>query len=117
MYKFEEVHLYVEHMVDHAILVHEPLFLKAHEPHVGEGGGRVDEVPRVAREDRDGDGQDEQCENSQARNCKSIRVKTRAAHTVTPSKKLTFIDCASPKEQPTTSRGGIHDFIILLIKT
>jgi hypothetical protein len=97
IYKFEEVHLYVEHMVDHAVLVHEPLFLQARETHVGEGNGRVDEVPRAAREDGD-----RQCKNSQARYCKCSGVKTRVAHTVTPSKKRTFTDCASPSEQPTT---------------
>jgi hypothetical protein len=102
MYKFE-VYLYVEHMVNHAAMVYEPLFFEVQEPHVGEGGGGVDEVPRVAREDGDGKGQDEQCEISQARNCKSLRVKTRATHTVTPSKKMTFTDCASPSEQPTTN--------------
>ena len=115
MYKFEEVHLFVEHMVNHVVLVHEPLFLEALEQHVGEGGGRVDEVPRAAHEDGDGEGQDEQCEISQARNCKSPQVKTRVAHAVTPSKKMTFTDCASPSKQPTTSRGGTHDSIILIL--
>ena len=37
IYKFEEVQLYVENMMDHAVLVHEPLFLEAREPYVGEG--------------------------------------------------------------------------------
>ena len=76
MYKFEEVHLYVEHMVDHIVVVNEPLFLEACEAHVGEGGGGVDEVHRATREEGHGVSINEQFENSQARNCKSPRVKT-----------------------------------------
>jgi hypothetical protein len=71
MYKFEEVHLYVEHMVDHAVVVNEPLFLEACEAHVGQEGGGVDEVHRATCEDGDGVSINKQFENSQAKNCKS----------------------------------------------
>jgi hypothetical protein len=47
IYKFEKVHLYVEHMVDHVVLIHEPLFLQARETRVGEGSGGVDKVSKA----------------------------------------------------------------------
>jgi hypothetical protein len=62
MYKFEEVHLYVEHMVDHAIVVNEPLFFEACEAYVREGGDGVDKVHKAAREDGDGVSINEQFE-------------------------------------------------------
>jgi hypothetical protein len=69
-YKYEQVHLYVEHMVDHAVVVEERFLLEARKDgqHVdgdgdgdghgdgdgeGERGGSMDELPRAAREDDD----------------------------------------------------------------
>jgi hypothetical protein len=71
IYKFDEVQLYVEHIVDHAVVVNGPLFLEACQTHVGERGGRVDEVHMAGHEDGDGVSANEQFQNSQARNCKS----------------------------------------------
>jgi hypothetical protein len=110
-YKSKEVHLYVEHMVDDAIMVDEHLFLQVHEAQDGEGASGVDEISRATCEDGNGEGQDGECENSQSRNCKSSWVKTRVAYTVRSSKKRTSIANASSIEQAskqlTTSRGGI----------
>jgi hypothetical protein len=38
MYKFEVVHLYVEHMVDHAIMINETFLLESCQTQVGKGG-------------------------------------------------------------------------------
>jgi hypothetical protein len=39
MHKFEIVYLYVEHMMDHAIMINEPLFLESCQAQVGKEGG------------------------------------------------------------------------------
>ena len=82
-YKYEQVHLYVEHMVDNTVMVEEHFFLVARKDGQdgdgGVGGGGVDELPRVACEDGTWEGHDGECEVSQSRKCKSPRVKTRAA--------------------------------------
>ena len=63
-----------------------------------EKGWWVDEIPRIAYDDGDKEGQDGEYENSQSRNCKNPRVKTRVARTVRPSKKKASTDCTSPSE-------------------
>jgi hypothetical protein len=65
-YKYEQVHLYVEHMVDHAVVIEERFLLEARKDgqHVdgdgdghgdgdgeGERGGSMDELPGAACED------------------------------------------------------------------
>ena len=123
-YRYDQVHLYVEHMVDDAIVVEERFLIKArkdgqHGHGDGdrdgkverEGGGGVDELYSAAREDGGCEGSDGECDIHQS--ClpgKSSRVKTRASHFGTPLKKMTSIACASPSEQsshqPGSSRGG-----------
>ena len=110
MYKFEVVHLCVEHMVDYAIMINEPLFIESCQTQVGEGGGRVNEVHMAGCEDEDGVNTNEQFHNYQATMSKSpqARVKTKAACKVTPSKKTTSTvsvpHCEQPSEHPTTSQ-------------
>ena len=58
MYKFEEVHIYVEHMVDHAVMINETFLLESCQTQIGEGGGGGDEVNTAGREHGD-DGVDE----------------------------------------------------------
>ena len=86
MYKFKVLHLYVEHMVDRAIVVNEPLFLQSCQTQVGEGSGRVDEVHTVSHEDGNGVNANEQFQNYHATMSKSprVQVKTKAAHKITP---------------------------------
>jgi hypothetical protein len=135
MYKFEVVHLYVEHMVDHAIMINETFFFFL-QTQVGEGGGEVDEVHMTGhehgdggvdeehiagREDRDGVSANKQFQNYQATMSKSpqVRVKIRVARKVTPSKKTTSTasvpQCEQPIEHPTTSRRGTNDYIIIVL--
>jgi hypothetical protein len=54
MYKFEVVHLYVEHMMDHVVMINETFLLEYCQTQVGEGGGRVDEVHTASHEHEDG---------------------------------------------------------------
>jgi hypothetical protein len=56
--------------VNHAVVVNESLFLEPCQIHIG-----VDEIHIAGRDDRDGVSAKEQFQNSQARNCKSSRVK------------------------------------------
>jgi hypothetical protein len=124
-----QVHLYVEHMVDHAVVVEERFLLEANpqDAHVdrdvdgdghghggggggggggkgeGEMGGSVDELPRA--------------DTPMSSNRKSMpRVKVRAGRIVTPSKKRASIESASesgqPNIQPTNTEGGTYDNII-----
>ena len=118
-YKFDQVHLYVEHMVNDAIVVEERFLIEAgkDEQH-GHGDGEVegegvdgrDELHSAAREDGGCEGSDE-CDIPQS--CmtgKSPRVKTKAGHIGTPSKKLTSTTCASPSvqasKQPSSNQRG-----------
>ena len=117
-------------------MLNEPLFLESCQTQVGERGGGVDKVHMSGREDRDGgvdevhmagreddDGvnANEQFHNYQATMSKSpqVRVKTKAARKVTPLKKAIFTasvpHCEQPSEQPTTSRGGTNDYIIIVL--
>jgi hypothetical protein len=123
-YIYDQVHLYVEHMVDYAIMVEERFLIKAHkdEQHAhgdgdgdgeveGEGGGGVDELHSAAHEDGGCKGSDGECDIHQScLTSKSPRVKTRAGRSSTPSKKMTSTVCASPSgqasNQPSNSRGG-----------
>jgi hypothetical protein len=122
-YKYKQVHLYVEHMVDHSIMVEERFPLEAHKDgqHIdgdgeGERDGSVDELPRVAREDDTCEGHDVDGEISMSRNRGRPRVKARASHIVTPSKKRISTESASesgqPSKQPTNTRGSTYDNII-----
>jgi hypothetical protein len=122
-----QVHLYVEHMVDHAVVVEERFLLEANpqDAHVdivvdGDGHGHVDR-------DVDGDGHghggggggggggdgegegerggsvDElpRADTPMSSNQKSMpRVKVRAGRIVTPSKKRTSTESASESGQP-----------------
>jgi hypothetical protein len=126
-YDCVQVHLYVEHMVDHAVVVEERFLLEANpqDAHVdrdvdgdghghggggggggggeGEMGGSVDELPRA--------------DTPMSSNRKSMpRVKVRAGRIVTPSKKRTSTESASesgqPNIQPTNTEGGTYDNII-----
>jgi hypothetical protein len=111
-YKPEVVHLYVEHTVDHAVMINEGFVLEYSQTQVGEGGGGVDEVQMGDREDGDGVNTNEQRKDSQATPSKSphVRVKTKAARKLTPSRKKTSTasvpHCEQPSEHPTASRGG-----------
>ena len=96
-------------MVDDFVMVKEHFFLQAPGGQDGEGGGGVDEIPRAAREDRDGEGQDGECEISQSRKRKSPQVKTKVARTITPSKKRTSVDCASPSKQASSNRPLVEE--------
>jgi hypothetical protein len=49
-YESEVVHLYVEHTVDHAIMINETLLLEYSQTQVGEGGGGLDEVHTAGHE-------------------------------------------------------------------
>ena len=136
-YKYEQVHLYVEHMVDHVVMVEEHFLLEARKDgqHVdgdgdrdgdghgdgdregkGERGGSMDELPRVVHEDDTCEGHDVDGEISISRNRGRPRVKARVGRNVTLSKKRTSIKSASksgqPSNQPTSSRGGTYDNII-----
>jgi hypothetical protein len=139
-YNCVPVHLYVEHMVDHAVVVEEHFLLEANaqDGHVdrvvdGDGHGHVDR-------DVDGDGHghghgggggggggegerggsvDElpRADTPMSKNRKSMpRVKARAGSIVTPSKKTTPTESASksgqPNIQPTSTKGGTYDNII-----
>jgi hypothetical protein len=70
---------------------------------------RVDEIHMAGREDGDGVNANEQFQNYQATMSKNlrVRVKTKAARKVTPSKKMTSITsvlyCEEPSEHLTTS--------------
>jgi hypothetical protein len=111
-YKPEVVHLYVEHTVDHAVMINEGFVLEYSQTQVGEGGGGVDEVQMGDREDGDGVNTNEQRKDSQATPSKSphVRVKTKVARKLTPSRKKTSTasvpHCEQPSEHPTASRGG-----------
>jgi hypothetical protein len=111
-YKPKVVHLYVEHTVDHAVMINEGFVLEYSQTQVGEGGGGVDEVQMGDREDGDGVNTNEQRKDSQATPSKSphVRVKTKAACKLTPSRKKTSTasvpHCEQPSEHPTASRGG-----------
>jgi hypothetical protein len=69
----------------------------------------VDEVQMAGHEDEDGVNTNEQIKNYQATLSKSphVRVKTKAAHKLTPSKKTTSTASVphyeQPSEHPTTS--------------
>ena len=54
MYEYEVVHLYVEHTMDHAVMINETLLLEYSQTQVGEGGGGVDEVHTAIHEHGDG---------------------------------------------------------------
>ena len=54
MYKFEEIHLYVEHMVDHAVMINKTLLLESCQTQVGDGGGGGNEVYTASNEHGDG---------------------------------------------------------------
>jgi hypothetical protein len=53
-YESEVVHLYVEHTVDHTVMVNETLLLEYSQTQVGKGGGGVDEVHTGGHEHGDG---------------------------------------------------------------
>jgi hypothetical protein len=53
-YESEVVHLYVEHRMDHAIMINETLLLEYSQTQVGEGGGGLDEVHTAGHKHRDG---------------------------------------------------------------
>jgi hypothetical protein len=112
-YKPKVVHLYIEHTVDHAVMINEGFVLEYSQTQVGEGGGGgVDEVQMGDREDGDGVNTNEQRKDSQATPSKSphVRVKTKAARKLTPSRKKTSTasvpHCEQPSEHPTASQGG-----------
>jgi hypothetical protein len=119
-YKYEQVHLYVEHMVDEAIMVEERFLIEALKDGQyghgdgeveGEGGGGVDELHSATCEDGGCEGSDRECDISQSSlTGKSLRVKTRASCIGTPSKKMTSTAYASPSKQisnqPSSSRRG-----------
>jgi hypothetical protein len=111
-YKPEVVHLYVEHTVDHAVMINEGFLLEYSQTQVGEGGGGVDEVQMGDREDRNGVNTNEQRKDFQATPSKSphVRVKIMATRKLMPSRKKTSIasvpHCDQPSEHPTASRGG-----------
>jgi hypothetical protein len=88
-YKPKVVHLYVEHMVDHTVMINEGFLLEYSQTQAGEGGGGVDEVQMGDREDGDGVNTNEQRKDFQATPSKSphVRVKTKAARKLTPSRK------------------------------
>jgi hypothetical protein len=121
-YNYVQVHLYVEHMVDHAIVVEERFLLEGSplDGHVdrvvdGDGHGHVDR-------DVDGDGHGHgggggggdgegerggsvnelpRADTPMSRNQKSMpRVKARAGRIVTPSKKRTSTESTSESGQP-----------------
>jgi hypothetical protein len=80
----------------------------------GEGGGGVDELHSAVREDGGCEGSDGECDipQSDRQKGKSPRVKTRAGHIGTPSKKMrATTEGASPSGQPShrpsSNRGGI----------
>jgi hypothetical protein len=137
-YNCVQVHLYVEHMVDHAVVVEERFLLEANplDGHVDrdvDGDGHVD---RVVDGDGHGhghgdgggggDGEGERggsvdelprADTPMSRNRKSMpRVKARAGRIVTPSKKRTSTKSASESGQPniqlTSTEGGTYDNII-----
>jgi hypothetical protein len=102
-YKPEVVHLYVEHTVDHAVMISEGFVLEYSQTQVGEGGGGVDEVQMGDREDEDGVNTNEQKKDSQV-------TPPKATCKLTPSRKKTSIasvpHCEQPGEHLTASRGG-----------
>jgi hypothetical protein len=75
----------------------------------------------LGREDGDEVNTNEQIKNYQATPSKSphVRVKTKAARKLTPSKKKTSTTSVphykQPSEHPTTSRGGTNDYIIIVL--
>jgi hypothetical protein len=77
----------------------------------GERGGRVDKLPRAAHENNTCEGHDVDGEISMSRNHGRPRVKARADHIVTLSKKRTSIEYAfesgQPSIQATSTRKGI----------
>ena len=81
----------------------------------------VDEVHMAGREDMDEINANEQFQNYQTTMSKSpqVRVKTKATHKVTPSKKTTSTSgvpyCEQPSAHPTTSRRGTNDYIIIVL--
>jgi hypothetical protein len=111
-YKPEVVHLYVEHTVDHVVMINEGFLLEYSQTQVGEGGGGVDEVQMGDREDGDGVNTNKQRKDFQATPSKSphVWVKTKAARKLTPSRKKTFIASVphydQPSEHPIISRGS-----------
>ena len=118
-YGYDQVHLYVEHMVDHVILLKERFLIEAgkdgqhgHGDRDGEvekeGGSGVDELHSATREDGGCEGNDGECDIPQScLTSKSPRVKTRVGSIGTPSKKMTSTACASlsgqPSHQPSSS--------------
>jgi hypothetical protein len=76
----------------------------------------VDELPRAAGEDDTCEGYDVDGEISMSRNRGRPRVKARAGHIVTPSKKRTSTESASESGQPsiqrTNTQGGTYDNIV-----
>ena len=136
MYEFEVVHLYVEHTVDHAVMINETLLLEYSQTQVGEGGGGVDEVYTASHEHGDdgvdeehtavhehGDGvnANEQIKDYQSTPSRSphVRVKTKTTRKVTPSRKKTSTSsvphCEQPSKHPTASRGGKNYYIIIYL--
>jgi hypothetical protein len=137
-YKCVQVHLYVEHMVDHAVVVEECFLLEANaqDGHVdrvvdgdGHGHGHVDrdvDGDGHGHGDRGGDGEGERggsmdelrrVDMPMSRNRESMpRVKARAGRIVTPLKKMASIESASESGQPniqlTNTQGGTYDNII-----
>jgi hypothetical protein len=73
------------------------------------------------REDGDGVNTNEQIKDYQATPSKSphVRVKTKAARKVTPSRKKTSTTsvphCEQPSEHLTASRGGTNYYIIIIL--
>jgi hypothetical protein len=120
-YKYGQVHLYVEHMVDDVVVVEERFLIEAGKDGQhghgdgdgkveGEGVGGRDELHSAACEDGGCEGSDECDILLSCMKGKSPRVKTRAGCIGTPSKKMTSTTCASSSgqasKQLSSSRGG-----------
>ena len=75
----------------------------------------------AGREDGDGVNTNEQIKNYQVTPSKNphVRVKTKAARNLTPLEKTTSTASVphyeQPNEHPTTSQGGINDYIIIVL--
>jgi hypothetical protein len=120
-YRYDQVHLYVEHMLDDAIVVEECFLIEARKDGQhghgdgdreveGEGVGGMDELHSATHEDGGCEGSDERDIPQSCLTGKSPRVKTRAGCIGTPLKQMTSTTCASPSgqasNQPSNSRGG-----------
>jgi hypothetical protein len=81
------------------------------------GDGAVDEIQMASGEDGDGVNANEQFHNYQGTMSKSpqVRIKTKVARKVTPSKKTTSTTSVPHCEHPITSQGSANEYIIIIL--